>query len=183
MLWSLKWQPPGKRIKRPFTFLSKFPLHGNERTNWTSECADAFFICIFLVSFQKKHGKRRSLPLSPAFSSLCKHSRLEAFKQTTNRWFVTMTRDGMGCDWSWDFYSAFAHTLKKNGNAKSGAFHAVITPVPPLLIVSFIAGEAKTNSTRFWMGFEVLLLFYFIFSNFPRSKEFSPSRDFFVSHF
>lgn len=65
----------------------------------------------FLVSSRKKHGKEDGPPLSPAFSSLSKHSRLEAFKQTTNRWFVTIAWDGTGE--RLDFYSAFSHTQEK----------------------------------------------------------------------
>lgn len=53
-----------------------------------------------------------------------------------------MTWNGAGSDWelvwnvAWIFTARF-HILKKNENAKSEAFLAVITSVPLFLVVSF----------------------------------------------
>lgn len=171
-----KMAASGDANQKAFHVLSRNSLHlwtNNKKNERTS--VQTLFSFAFSCDFSEKARKEEMSPLSPAFSSLCKHSRLEAFKQTTNRWFVTMTRGETRSGWSSNFYSAFSH-IQENENAKSGAFLVVITPVPPFLIVSF---NTEAELGKIQHAFQVdskCCCCYFYFPQFSAfQKKFFPS--------
>lgn len=174
-----KMAAPGDANQKAFHVLLEIHSTWERCEQIERASVQTLFSFAFSCDFSWKARKGRDPPLSPAFSSLSKHSRLEAFKQTTNRWFVTIAWDGTGSDW---IFTARSHILRKNENAKSGAFLVVIASVPSFLIVSFstkpeLRLQLGSEAKRIQRGFEwdsKCYRCFFIFPNFSRSKEISP---------